>query len=143
VFRALGHAEPPTSVELDAETFRHVETLKHDSWAVTAVYRSATRTAKCKFNRTQPILFMPMSWLGRLLAARERWFMKRLAGIQGIPVSLGEVRVEGQRLTLKEIGGVLGLTRERVRQIESETLASLAVEIEAAPKATLRMRRGA
>lgn len=98
VFRALGHAEPPTSVELDAETFRHVETLKHDSWAVTAVYRSATRTAKCKFNRTQPILFMPMSWLGRLLAARERWFMKRLAGIQGIPVSLGEVRVEGQRL---------------------------------------------
>jgi RNA polymerase primary sigma factor len=46
-------------------------------------------------------------------------------------------------MTLKEIGGVLGLTRERVRQIESETLANLAVELEAAPRPTLRLRRGA
>jgi RNA polymerase primary sigma factor len=46
-------------------------------------------------------------------------------------------------MTLKEIGGVLGLTRERVRQIESETLANLAIELEAAPHATLRIRRGA
>jgi len=43
-------------------------------------------------------------------------------------------------MTLKEIGSVLGLTRERVRQIESETLASLAAEIEGAPRATLSMR---
>lgn len=99
VLRALGRAEPPQHVELDGETFHHVETLKHDSWAATAVYRSATRTAKCKFNRTQPILLVPMSWLGRLLAARERWFMDRLAGIQGIPESLGEVRVDGRPVT--------------------------------------------
>lgn len=96
VLRALGRAEPPATIELDGETFHHVETLKHDSWAATAVYRSATRTAKCKFNRTQPILLMPMAWLGRLLAAREQWFMERLAGIQGIPESLGSVRVDGR-----------------------------------------------
>ena len=46
-------------------------------------------------------------------------------------------------MTLKEIGAVLGLTRERVRQIESETLASLAMELDAAPRASLRIRRGA
>jgi RNA polymerase primary sigma factor len=46
-------------------------------------------------------------------------------------------------MTLKEIGVVLGLTRERVRQIESETLASLAVELDAVPRASLRLRRGA
>lgn len=92
-FRALGAADPPTTITLDGETFRRVEILKHDSWAATAVYRSATRTAKCKFNRTQRIGPAPMRWLGLLLAARERWFMDRLAGIEGVPVSLGEIRV--------------------------------------------------
>jgi RNA polymerase primary sigma factor len=46
----------------------------------------------------------------------------------------------GEPMTLKEIGGVLGLTRERVRQIESETLASLATEIDGAPRATVQLR---
>ena len=58
--------------------------------------------------------------------------------------------LEGKEpMTLKEIGSILGLTRERVRQIESETLASLAAEIEGVPRAnisirpTRQLRRGA
>jgi DNA-directed RNA polymerase sigma subunit (sigma70/sigma32) len=46
-------------------------------------------------------------------------------------------------MTLKEIGAVLGLTRERVRQIESETLANLAMAIDGVPRATIRLRHGA
>jgi RNA polymerase primary sigma factor len=46
-------------------------------------------------------------------------------------------------MTLKEIGAVLGLTRERVRQIESETLANLAAAIDGVPRATIRLRQGA
>lgn len=98
IFRALGRAEPPETIDLDGEEFRRVDSLKHDSWAATAIYRSPTRKAICKFNRQQSLLVVPMRWLGRLLAARERGFMERLAGIEGIPVSLGTVRAAGRPL---------------------------------------------
>ncbi|MFM8986125.1 MAG: RNA polymerase sigma factor RpoD/SigA [Planctomycetia bacterium] len=49
----------------------------------------------------------------------------------------------GEPMTLKEIGAVLGLTRERVRQIEAETLAGLALEIDGAPRARIQLRHGA
>ena len=64
---------------------------------------------------------------------------ERAAKIIRLRFGLGGV----EPMTLKEIGTVLGLTRERVRQIESETLASLAVEIDAAPRARIRLRHGA
>jgi len=96
VFRALGHAEPPAAIDLDGESFRRVEILKHDSWAATAIYASPTRKAICKFNRRQAIFVVPMAWLGRYLAAREAWFMDRLAGIEGIPASLGTVSAAGK-----------------------------------------------
>ncbi|MFM8413551.1 MAG: hypothetical protein ACKOCX_02385 [Planctomycetota bacterium] len=98
MFRALGHDDPPPAVEISGETFRLHEILKHDSWAATGIYASATRRALCKFNRRQPILGLPMRWLGRKLAAREAAFMERLAGIEGIPVSLGPVSCDGKQL---------------------------------------------
>jgi len=82
-------------VEIGGETFRLREIFKHDSWAATGIYDSATRRALCKFNRQQSIFGLPMRWLGRRLAARETGFMERLAGIEGIPVSLGPVSSGG------------------------------------------------
>ena len=98
VFRALGAADPPERVEIDGETFRRSEILKHDSWAATGIYASETRRAVCKFNRRQRIFVLPMGWLGRRLAAREQGFMDRLAGIDGVPGSLGPICVGGRRL---------------------------------------------
>ena len=46
-------------------------------------------------------------------------------------------------MTLKEIGVILGLTRERVRQIEAETLANLALELDGAPRVKIQLRQGA
>ncbi|RLS48432.1 MAG: hypothetical protein DWH87_05320 [Planctomycetota bacterium] len=85
-------------MEIGGAPFRLLEVLKHDSWAAAAIYTSATGKALCKFNRRQPILAIPMAWLGRLLAARERHFHARLAGIVGIPAHLGPVSVDGVEL---------------------------------------------
>jgi len=98
LFRALGLAEPPEAVEIGGEKYRRIEVLKHDSWAATAIYASATGKALCKFNRRQPILRIPMAWLGQRLAARERHFHARLAGVVGIPAHLGPVSVDGVEL---------------------------------------------
>jgi hypothetical protein len=99
LFRALGLQDPPAAVDIDGERFDREEILKHDSWAATAIYASATRRAICKFNRESPVLFVPMRWLGRLLAAREGWFMERLKGVEGVPPGLGPVRVGGRVLS--------------------------------------------
>jgi RNA polymerase primary sigma factor len=64
---------------------------------------------------------------------------ERAAKIIRLRFGLGGV----EPMTLKEIGSVLGLTRERVRQIESETLANLAMAIDGTPRATIRLRHGA
>jgi hypothetical protein len=85
-------------VEIGGASFRLLEILKHDSWAATAIYTSATGKALCKFNRRQPILSIPMAWLGQRLAARERHFHTRLAGVVGIPAHLGPVSVNGSVL---------------------------------------------
>ena len=98
LFRALGRHEPPAVVEIDGETFQRQEVFKHDSWAASGIYVSATRRAFCKFNRQQAVLFLPMRWLGRRLAARERSFHDRLTGVEGVPASLGPVRAAGQVL---------------------------------------------
>ncbi|MFM8891047.1 MAG: RNA polymerase sigma factor RpoD/SigA [Planctomycetia bacterium] len=64
---------------------------------------------------------------------------ERAARIIRLRFGLGGV----EPMTLKEIGNLLGLTRERVRQIEAETLANLALAIDGAPLAVVRLRQGA
>jgi len=98
IFRALGEADPPAVVEIDGESFALDEILKHDSWAATGIYVSPTRKALCKFNRQQSILGLPMRWLGNRLAAREAGFMTRLAGVEGVPGSLGLILQDGRVL---------------------------------------------
>ncbi|MFZ4732300.1 MAG: sigma-70 family RNA polymerase sigma factor [Pirellulales bacterium] len=75
----------------------------------------------------------------RYVLARIERLDDRAATILRLRFGLGG----GEPMTLKQIGAVLGLTRERVRQIESETLASLAAEIDAAPRMQIRLRHGA
>jgi len=94
--RALGHDDPPFEIVIAGRSYRRVDIFKHDSWAATARYRGAKDEVVCKFNRVQPILGLPMAWLGRRLAWREGWALRQLAGVRGIPKGCGPVFVEGR-----------------------------------------------
>jgi RNA polymerase primary sigma factor len=75
-----------------------------------------------------------------------RHVMRRIDGLEERAATIIRLRFGlggTEPMTLKEIGAVLGLTRERVRQIESETLANLALAIDGVPRATIRLRQGA
>lgn len=96
LFRALGRREPPPTVVVDEVEFALHELVKHDSWAATAIYRTRQaadgRRIICKFGRQEPILGVPMAWLGRALASRERGFLEELADLPGVPRACGPVR---------------------------------------------------
>jgi len=133
LFRALGRRDPPPVVDIDGERFVREEILKHDSWAATAVYRSSARRAICKFNRESAALLVPLRWVGRLLAARERWFMERLRGVAGVPAGLGAVRVDGRvvpnAVARSFVAGHALADRERVDDDFFPRLAAILAEV--------------
>lgn len=98
LLRALGRAEPPETIEVAGREWRLDETFKHDSWAATATYVSGEERLICKFNRTQPVFFIPMRWLGRALARREIGFLERLRDVELVPVPFADVRAQGRVL---------------------------------------------
>lgn len=98
VLRALGRHEPPVQITVAERCYHLVEVLKHDSWAATAIYDGHDGRIICKFNRVQSIFGIPMRWLGRRLAAREKRFLTRLADVPNIPAVLGQVEAEGKQL---------------------------------------------
>lgn len=94
--RALGKSEPPLLVTVDGESFERELIFKHDSWAATAAYVSQSgRRIVCKFNRQAAIGLLPMAWLGRFLARREKYFLSNLDGVRGIPKVYESVDVNG------------------------------------------------
>lgn len=98
LLRALGASDPPSRVTVDGAEYLRVELLKHDSWAATAIYAGTAGRIICKFNRTQPIYGLDLSWLGRVLAARERHALERLSDVPYVPPSLGDVYAHGEKL---------------------------------------------
>lgn len=98
LFRALGQQDAPLKIQADGEEFRHERTIKHDSWAATAIYYGEHRRIVCKFNRVEPILFIPCRWLGRWLAGRESAMYRRLADVPNIAAGFPDIYEDGERL---------------------------------------------
>lgn len=93
--KALGANEPPLKVEVAGSVYERIEVFKHDSWAATALYEAGAKRITCKFNRVQPVLGLPMRWLGRALARREARFLDMLADVPLVPKCLGPVTFGG------------------------------------------------
>ncbi len=95
LFRALGNSDPPALIEVDRVCYRRLRIIKHDSWAATALYTpqggEPARKIVCKFNRTQPVGWLPMNWLGRMLAHREYQMYHLLADMPGIAKGYREI----------------------------------------------------
>ena len=98
LLRALGKDDPPESVRIDERDYARIDVFKHDSWAATARYAGPGGEVVCKFNRVQPVLGLPMAWLGRRLADREMFALRRLEGVAGIPAACGPVMAQGRVL---------------------------------------------
>jgi hypothetical protein len=99
LLRALGNDDPPEQVTVRGVIYQRAEILKHDSWAATAIYRSdADERIICKFNRTASLFGIPLTWIGRILAARESRFLRQLADLENIPDELGRVSSGGRLL---------------------------------------------
>jgi len=96
LFRALGREEPPHVITINGEEHALVEVFKHDSWAATALYRGPRANIVAKFNREQPLFFLPMKWFGHWMARREAQAWRLLYGIAGVPSDAGPVLIVGR-----------------------------------------------
>jgi hypothetical protein len=85
----------PELVVVDGRRYEHLETLKHDFFAATGVYRGPEGLAILKLGRTASFLGLPMAWLGELLEGHEWSLYGRASGIPGVPAVIGRVGRNG------------------------------------------------
>ena len=107
---ALGRRSLPPRIEVQGQAYTLRRVFKNDFFAVTALYEGEGGKVVLKVHRQAGFLFVPLKWLGQLLAARECAAFERLSGIEGIPKLMGRwgptgvVReyIEGHSLTKGE-----------------------------------------
>jgi hypothetical protein len=89
---ALGRNAPPGEIRVGNATYRHVQTVKHDFWALTAFYDDAGgRRVVYKEGRVASFHGLRLEWVGRLLARREARIYRKLGDLPNVPRLLGTV----------------------------------------------------
>jgi len=96
ILRALGHDEPPQTVQIVGETYRRLVIFKHDSMAATALYTGPDGRVICKFARQQSAFIFPLAWLGRRIARHEARCLALLADVPHVPRLMGNVCIDGK-----------------------------------------------
>src|SRR5690349_21645940 len=94
--RALGSKNLPETILLDGRRWTLTRTHKHDFWAVTGFYESATgERAVLKMGQTEPFAGVPLAWVGRYLCRREVRFYQALSDLPNVPKILGRIGTTG------------------------------------------------
>jgi len=81
----MGRKPLPASIEVGERTYELRKVFKNDFFAVTAMYEGQGRKVLLKINRTAWFGFVPLRWVGRVLAAKEAAAFHRLSDVAGIP----------------------------------------------------------
>jgi hypothetical protein len=83
---ALGGHPPPASLCIEGRTYRYLQTVKHDFWAMTAFYADESAGhVVYKAGRVAGFLGIPLWLAGRWLVRREVRFHGKLADLPNIP----------------------------------------------------------
>lgn len=82
---ALGRRNLPDRIEVKGLPYQRRKVFKDDFFAVTALYEGETGKVILKVHRQASFLLVPLTWVGRLLAAREWDAFHRLADVEGVP----------------------------------------------------------
>lgn len=86
---ALGRRSLPSEIEIDGGRYVQRRVFKNDFFAITAMYEGEAGKVILKVGRQASFLFIPLGWVGRLLAAREQVALERLCDVEGIPKLIG------------------------------------------------------
>ena len=129
VLKALGRRPLPDALELGGCRYVQNRVFKHDFFAATALYQADPPCAGgadrviLKLQRQAPLLLIPLRWVGRILSARERAALERLAGVRGVPRFIspwgptGLIREYIEGHTLAEVERVDDFFHPRLREL--------------------------
>lgn len=89
----------PAQIEASGIRYEFVKLFKHDFFAATALYHriggGEADLAVLKIQRTYRFFWVPMKWLGRMIANHEVRIYEELQGVPGVPAYLGRVGPTG------------------------------------------------
>jgi hypothetical protein len=82
---ALGQRSLPGEIRVEGLRYARRQVFKNDFFAITALYEGEAGKVILKIHRQARFLLMPLTWLGRMLAARECGALRRLCDVEGVP----------------------------------------------------------
>lgn len=87
--KALGNKPLPADIEVAGRRYQLRRILKNDFFAATAFYEGDDGKVVLKVQRQASFFGFPLSWVGRVLTAKEVAALTRLESIPGVPRLIG------------------------------------------------------